>query len=84
VFLVFSAIFNWLIAAGALTGFIAYKLLARWDLRHRWEATRLDPACTLLLRVFGFERRTQRLLEELGLRWRHLGPIRLIAGTDLR
>jgi hypothetical protein len=54
-------------------------------LRHRWEATRLDPACTLLLlRVFGFERRTQRLLEELGLRWRHLGPIRLIAGTDLR
>ena len=42
------------------------------------------PARTLLLlRVFGFDRRTQRLLEDLGRRWRYLGPIRLIGGTDL-
>jgi hypothetical protein len=33
--------------------------------------------------VFGFDRRTQRLLEDLGQRWRYLGPIRLIGGTDL-
>jgi hypothetical protein len=32
--------------------------------------------------VFGFDRRTQRLIEDLGMSWRHLGPIRLIAAPD--
>jgi hypothetical protein len=36
-----------------------------------------------VVRVFGFERRTQRLLDDLGQRWRYLGPIRLIGGTYL-
>ena len=58
-FLVFSTIFNWLIAAGALAGFIGYKLLARWGLRHQLGTALLVPARTLLLlRVFGFEGRT--------------------------
>jgi hypothetical protein len=35
------------------------------------------------LRVFGFARRSQRLFDDLGQRWRYLGPISLIAGTDL-
>jgi hypothetical protein len=62
---------------------MAYKLFAQWGLRHRRGSAPLVTARTLLLRVFGFERRTQRLLEDLGHRWRYLGPIRLIGGTDL-
>ena len=84
VFLVYSATPDWIIVSGALAGFLGYKLFARWSLRHRRGAALLVTARTLLLlRVFGFERRTQRLLEDLGQRWRYLGPIRLIGGTDL-
>jgi hypothetical protein len=83
VFLVFSASDTWIKAASALAGFMAYKLFAQWGLRHRRGSAPLVTARTLLLRVFGFERRTQRLLEDLGHRWRYLGPIRLIGGTDL-
>jgi hypothetical protein len=42
-----------------------------------------QPLRLLLLRVFGSAGRTQRLIEALGLRWRFLGPVHLIAGTDL-
>jgi hypothetical protein len=75
---------DWPIAAGALAGLASYKLVAGWGLRHR-RRTALPPAprTLLLLRVFGFDRRTQRLLEDLGQRWRYLGPIHLIGGTDL-
>jgi hypothetical protein len=84
VFLIFSVQPDWIRAAGALAAFIGYKLLVQWGLRHRRRAAWLVPARTLLLlRVFGFERRTQRLLEDLGQRWWYLGPIRLIGGTDL-
>jgi hypothetical protein len=37
----------------------------------------------LLLRVFGFGRRSQRLLDLLGTRWRLVGSIDLIAAPDL-
>jgi hypothetical protein len=37
----------------------------------------------LLLRVFGHDRRTERLLDELTLRWRPFGTVDLIAGRDL-
>jgi hypothetical protein len=75
---------RWPFAFGALAGFAAYKLVAGWGLRQRRRA-RPPPApdTLLLLRVFGFDRRTQRLLEDLGQRWRCLGPIHLIGGTDL-
>ena len=41
------------------------------------------PARLLLLRVFGFGRRSRRLLDLLGTRWRLLGSIDLIAAPDL-
>lgn len=41
------------------------------------------PVRLLLLRVFGFDKRTQRLLDRLGGTWRFLGPIKLVAGADL-
>jgi hypothetical protein len=37
----------------------------------------------LLLRVFGSKQRSERLLDQFGLHWRHAGSIQLIAGTDL-
>jgi hypothetical protein len=75
---------DWPIAAGVLAGLAGYKLVAGWGLRHRRRATPpAAPRTLLLLRVFGFDRRTQRLLDDLGQRWRYLGPIHLIGGSDL-
>lgn len=66
----------------ALLGYIAFWLISRaliGGLRND------DPpkARLLLLRVFGHDRRTERLLDELCLRWRPLGTVALIAGRDL-
>jgi hypothetical protein len=64
--------------------FAAYWLVATLGLR-RARATvpgSLAPQL-LVLRVFGHAGRTERLLDEVGLRWRHLGPINLIAATDI-
>lgn len=41
------------------------------------------PARLLLLRTFGGRKRSEHLLEALGMHWRHVGPIQMIAGTDL-
>jgi hypothetical protein len=41
------------------------------------------PVRLLLLRVFGAQRRSERLLGRLGASWRHLGPVQMIAGSDL-
>jgi len=63
--------------------FFAYRIVASLGLR-KFAATKGDsPHTLLLLRVFGFDKRTQALLDQLGSRWRHVGPITLIAGTDL-
>ena len=37
----------------------------------------------LLLRVFGFDRRTENFFDALNLRWRTVGAVELIAGRDL-
>ncbi len=37
----------------------------------------------LLLRVFGFRARSERLLDELGHTWRYAGPVTLISAPDL-
>jgi hypothetical protein len=37
----------------------------------------------LLLRVFGFQRRTEALFDSMAERWRFVGPVVMIAGTDL-
>ncbi len=41
------------------------------------------PAVLLVLRVFGDARTTGRLLDAVSAHWRHIGPVRLIAGPDL-
>ena len=37
----------------------------------------------LLLRVFGYQARTESLFDHIAQRWRFRGPVQLIAGTDL-
>ena len=76
--------FGWVAGASAIPAFAAYSLGARYGLRRRQRlAPPVEPRTLLLFRVFGFDRRTQRLLQDLGQRWRYLGPIRLMGGVDL-
>jgi hypothetical protein len=68
----------------ALGAFVVYRLIVSLGLRPVAEAAmRRSPARLLLLRVFGFKRRTERLFDLLSARWRHAGPIALIAAPDL-
>jgi hypothetical protein len=41
------------------------------------------PATLLLLRVFGFRARTERLFDRIGARWRYHGPVTMIAAPDV-
>jgi len=74
---------GWSALAGLLA-WIAYRgvvevLLRAWRLSpHLERAPRL-----LLLRVFGFQRRTEKLFDGVAERWRFTGTATLIAGTDL-
>src|SRR5512147_763292 len=69
---------------GGLAAFIAYKLVSTiglWPLAAA--ASRRPAAKLLLLRVFGFRGRTERLFDVLEARWRYAGPIQMIAAPDL-
>jgi tetratricopeptide (TPR) repeat protein len=68
----------------ALGSFVAYKLAAWLGLRPLAKAAAArPPARLLLLRTFGFRRRSERFFDLLGARWRYAGPIQLIAAPDL-
>jgi hypothetical protein len=71
------------IAAAALP-FIGWRLALHLGFRPVVTAARARaPQRLLLLRVFGFGRRSRRLLDLLGARWRLIGSIDLIAAPDL-
>ena len=78
----YGAVFGW-VAAWVLGGFAAYWFLSRWILSRLRDTSPDRARPLLLLRVFGFDRRTQALLDDLQHWWRYLGTIHLIAGTDL-
>jgi len=66
-----------------LLSFVAYRIvvtagLALWKAGGSAGARRL-----LMLRVFGFRRRTERLFDAVGERWRLAGSVQMIGGTDL-
>jgi len=67
-----------------LGAFVAYRAVvgAGFSL-WRIDDDRLGNTRLLLLRVFGFQRRTERLFDSVAQRWRWLGSVRLIAGADL-
>src|SRR5512143_4048722 len=64
--------------------FVAYRLvvvlgLALW----RVSAIPNERCGSLLLRVFGFQRRTEQLFDVIAQRWRLRGAVAMIAGSDL-
>jgi hypothetical protein len=66
----------------ALAGLGGYLLISR-VLMSGLRSDRPPAARLLLLRVFGHDRRTERLFDELTLRWRPFGTVELLAGRDL-
>ena len=63
--------------------FIFPGLLA-WTLSRLGTNRQRPPARTLLLlRVFGYRARTEKLFDRIAARWRLLGPVTMIAGPDV-
>jgi hypothetical protein len=70
------------IAVG-LAALAAYRLTV-WLVLHRWNpGPAASPRRLLLLRVFGYQRRTEALFDRVAQQWRFHGPVQLIAGSDL-
>lgn len=65
---------------------VLFALVNRWVMR--WldlsKLATAKPAPTLLLlRVFGYTARTERLFDQVASRWRLLGPVTMIAAPDV-
>ncbi|HKY54541.1 MAG TPA: hypothetical protein VJM08_09555, partial [Anaerolineales bacterium] len=74
---------RWFIAS--LMAFVVYKIVS-WALFSYFgykASTNQKSPNLLLLRVFALGSRSERLFDVLGMHWRYLGSIRLIAGPDL-
>jgi hypothetical protein len=70
--------------AAAFLPFLTWSLALTAGLGRIAATARTRPARhLLLLRVFGFGRRSRRMLDLLGARWRFLGSIEFIAAPDL-
>ena len=73
----------WMLAG--LLAFAIHKGVARagFSLLYRKAGPARESPKLLLLRVFSLGKRSERLFDALGTRWRHAGSIQLIAGPDL-
>jgi tetratricopeptide (TPR) repeat protein len=70
--------------AVAFVVFFVYSLLIHVALRLLVRGiARPSNRRLLLLRTFGFQKRTERLFDAIGQRWRFHGAVLMIAGTDL-
>jgi hypothetical protein len=66
---------------GGVAAFLAYRLAVAALLRDDRPPQR--AARLLLLRVFGYQARTESLFDRVAQTWRLQGPVQLIAGVDL-
>ncbi|GKS59430.1 hypothetical protein YTPLAS18_29570 [Nitrospira sp.] len=74
--------FGWAGLAGLLA-FVGYRGTVELGLRvFRLPRGHRGPTL-LLLRVFGFQHRTEVLFDSVAERWRFVGPVMMIAGGDL-
>jgi len=64
-----------------LAAFAAYRVVVAVMLRHA--PGDRSPRRLLLLRVFGYQQRTEKLFDRVAQAWRFEGPVQLIAGVDL-
>jgi hypothetical protein len=67
--------------AGGVAAFLAYRLVVAAVLRGDRPPQRAPRL--LLLRVFGYQARTESLFDRVAQTWRLQGPVQLIAGVDL-
>ena len=67
--------------AGGIAAFLAYRLAVAAVLRGDRPPQRAPRL--LLLRVFGYQARTESLFDRVAQTWRLQGPVQLIAGVDL-
>ena len=67
--------------AGGVAAFLAYRLAVAAMLRGDLSPQRAPRL--LLLRVFGYQARTESLFDRVAQTWRLHGPVQLIAGVDL-
>ena len=67
--------------AGGVAAFLAYRLAVAAVLRGDRPPRRAPRL--LLLRVFGYQARTESLFDRVAQTWRLQGPVQLIAGVDL-
>lgn len=72
-----------LAGAFVLVAFVVYKLVLALGFRLIAPKAPPDALRLVLLRVFGFRKRSERLLDELGHKWRYAGPVTLISAPDL-
>ena len=70
-------------AVAGLIAFSAYKITTVVGFRVFSAGLEKQPQRLLLLRVFGFGRRSSRLMDLIAARWRYIGNICLIAAPDL-
>ena len=68
--------------AGGAAAFLAYRLSV-FAVLHRVRPPEAAPRRLLLLRVFGYQGRTESLFDRVAQAWRLHGPVQLIAGVDL-
>lgn len=73
---------GYLAVAGALAAFGAYRIVVAVALR-MMPVEDPAPQRLLLLRVFGYQSRTESLFDRIAQAWRFDGPVHLIAGADL-
>jgi hypothetical protein len=74
---------GWLMPLGAAV-FVVYRLAVSQGFRSILPLTGLPPnRRLLLLRVFGDTARSEKLFDSLIQRWRFIGSVQLIAGSDL-
>jgi hypothetical protein len=70
-------------SAGGVVAFAAYRGGVWIVLRKAHQPLEHHPQRLLLLRVFGYQARTESLFDRVAQRWRFHGPVQLIAGVDL-
>jgi hypothetical protein len=71
-------------ALGCAAAYLAFAPASAFFLRRAdLDRDRPPPRTLLLLRVFGYTARTERLFDRVGARWRLLGPVTMIAAPDV-
>jgi hypothetical protein len=72
------------VMAASVAAFILFAPTSAFFLSHIGNATITPPARNLLLlRVFGYTRRTERLFDRIAARWRLFGPVTMIVAPDI-